>query len=944
MWPERQHELIERDDELAAVRHLAVGLGGGVGGLVVIEGPPGIGKSRLADAAADHAVQAGVDVLRAHGSELESAFPFGVALQLLEPALRHLSAAARDEVLSGAARLARPLLADGAADAGTSSDFSLLHGLTWCVANLGERRPIMLVVDDGQWSDVPSLRWLAYLAQRIDELPVGLVVAARSGEPQAPADLLAGLAGHRLARRLTPRPLSTAAVGALAARTLAAPVAPSFAAACARATRGNPYLLTELLRLARAEAVDPDERGAARIGTFVPEAVLDQLAMRLARLPADAAQLARAVAVLGDDAHLRRAARLAQVDAGAAAAAADALVVADVLTSDDPLRFRHPLVAASVYESIPDQARAVAHRRAAQLLQEEAAAVDRVASHLLRAPREGRAWVVDALTQAADHARALAAPGEAARLLRRALEEPPAPDRRAATLIALGRAETLAAAPAAPERFAQAARLVADPAQRAAALHEQGLGLYQRGAFAAARRAYADALAVLPASDAPAAAAIRADDLMATLLEGGGAERVAIAAYELMARDAGSLSLSERKLLATVALTLTITVGATREQTLAVARQALGGHALLEAEGADGAALYAATGVLVAADAFAEEERLLDAAVQDARRRGSPLGFATAVYARTWPRLFAGDLSGAVDDAERALAARRDGWGVYAGAAYAALIAAHLDRDELDLAAARADEATAQLGPPEGISWAPLLVARGHVHLAQGRAEQALADFEQSGQLAGDNLLPLILNEWRSCTGMLRTRRGDPSGRSLIEEELGYARRYGSARSTAVALRRLAVIEPREAELARLEEAVAVLEGSEARVERARCLVGFGAALRRANKRREAGGVLGDGLELARACGARAIERRALEELEVAGAVARRRAGRGVDALTPAEARVATLAAEGLTNREIAEQLFVTRKAVEYHLGNVYGKLQITSRASLAQALHAPAR
>jgi DNA-binding CsgD family transcriptional regulator len=109
--------------------------------------------------------------------------------------------------------------------------------------------------------------------------------------------------------------------------------------------------------------------------------------------------------------------------------------------------------------------------------------------------------------------------------------------------------------------------------------------------------------------------------------------------------------------------------------------------------------------------------------------------------------------------------------------------------------------------------------------------------------------------------------------------------------------------------------------------------------LRRVGRRSDAGRALGDALELARECGARLLEERALEELEVAGTRVQRAALRGADALSPSERRVVALAIEGLSNRQIAEALFVTRKAVEWHLGNAYRKLDVRSRRELPAAL-----
>ena len=138
-----------------------------------------------------------------------------------------------------------------------------------------------------------------------------------------------------------------------------------------------------------------------------------------------------------------------------------------------------------------------------------------------------------------------------------------------------------------------------------------------------------------------------------------------------------------------------------------------------------------------------------------------------------------------------------------------------------------------------------------------------------------------------------------------------------------------------------LREAVATLEGSEARLDHAHALVDLGAALRRAGKRTEARERLAEGLELADRCGATALVDMAEAELRAAGARPRRRALSGVASLTPSELRVAEMAAEGMMNKEIAQALFVTLRTVEMHLSNAYGKLEISSRDQLPEVLGA---
>ncbi|HEV2813663.1 MAG TPA: ATP-binding protein, partial [Solirubrobacteraceae bacterium] len=301
----------EREAELAALAEAVAGASAGAGELVVVEAPAGMGKSRLLDETAVRAGSAGVDVLAARAMELERSFPFGVALQLFGPALARLDEGERAAVFAGAARLAAPLFEAPQPPRPEPGDFSVMHGLYWLASNLADRTPLALLIDDAHWADEPSLRLCVYLAQRIDELPIALVVAARPGEPGAPSELLDALAGHRLARRLRPAPLTEDAVGAVVAETTGAEPDRRFTAACAQVSGGNPYLLRALMTAAQAEGLRPTAADAPRVPDLAPEGVLRALSARLARLPQGAASVARAVAVLGDDARLRHAATLA---------------------------------------------------------------------------------------------------------------------------------------------------------------------------------------------------------------------------------------------------------------------------------------------------------------------------------------------------------------------------------------------------------------------------------------------------------------------------------------------------------------------------------------------------------------------------------------------------------------------------------------------------------
>src|SRR6266487_2175834 len=190
---------------------------------------------------------------------------------------------------------------------------------------------------------------------------------------------------------------------------------------------------------------------------------------------------------------------------------------------------------------------------------------------------------------------------------------------------------------------------------------------------------------------------------------------------------------------------------------------------------------------------------------------------------------------------------------------------------------------------------------------------------------------------------MLQLERADEAGQ-LAAEEVEHARTWGAPRALAGALRAAGLIEAGERGLTLFEEAVGVVESSPAKLEHAKSRTELGAALRRANRRAEAREHLRQAVELATICGATALATRAERELLATGARPRRIALSGAESLTPSERRVAEMAAEGPTNREIAQALFVTQRTVEVHLTSIYRKLGISSRSQLAAVLAEPAR
>ena len=478
--------LRERERDLAAVEELLQHRGG----VLLIEGRAGIGKTSLVEAACARAGELGHEVVRARGSELESGFAFGVVRQLFERRLAAAGEGERAALLAGPAAAARPLLSGevSAQPAGDSS-FAVLHGLYWLVVNLAAGGPVLIAVDDAHWADEPSLRWLAYLAPRLEGLAAGMLVTMRQDDP---ADMSAPLAAVRAqsAAVLRPALLSEQAVSAMVRAAAGGEAGDELCGAAYAACGGNPLYLAELLRAAQASgrplaALQPAELLAGGL-----EGIARQVIARVSSLGPAALGLAQALAVLGDGCELRHAAAIADVTMAAAARLAGGLVRAEVLAAGDRPRFVHPVIRDALEASLDSGGKDRAHRCAARLLHAEGAPPGQVAAHLLRVRPAGDRWVLARLREAAEAAMGTGAPQAAASLLDRALAEPPPPGQRAAVLREAARAQVTAGRERAFVLLEEAQRLAASPRERA------GIALEVAEAYAALFR-WVDAVDVI---------------------------------------------------------------------------------------------------------------------------------------------------------------------------------------------------------------------------------------------------------------------------------------------------------------------------------------------------------------------------------------------------------------------------------------------------------------
>jgi DNA-binding CsgD family transcriptional regulator len=373
-----------------------------------------------------------------------------------------------------------------------------------------------------------------------------------------------------------------------------------------------------------------------------------------------------------------------------------------------------------------------------------------------------------------------------------------------------------------------------------------------------------------------------------------------------------------------------------------MAEHALGAGRLVADQTADAPGVYFATCALSVADGLAPALSHLDIALAEATSRGSVRGFATASCFRAFARCRAGDVRGAEADAAAARThGEEPGLGVLKPAIAATLIECAMEREGPE-PAERILAAVDRTGPDPGSVFAVLLYdAAAHLHLAQHRPSAALEEVRRCEQWAADAgvTTPAWIG-WRGLAALAYRALDEPErARRLAQDEVERARAFGGQRALSIALRRYGLLERGEPAVELLREAVGTGAAAGARLEHARALLALGSALRRSGHPKDARAPLREALDLALRCGAPQLAGRAREELVAAGGRPRRARLTGVESLTGSELRVARMAADGLSNREIAQALFVTVRTVEGHLTHAYGKLGIGTRRELEQEL-----
>lgn len=928
--------LIEREQELARIDAALEAARSGTGATVLIEAAAGIGKTSLIALACERAASADMTVLDARASPLERDYAMGVVRQCFERELHRQRDG--DALFSGAVALARHVILDVPARSETSPE-GVLHGLYWLTANLAERAPVLLAIDDAHWADEESLRFVAYMAGRVQTLPVALVVGSRPPDDPTAAVVLDELRREPATVVLEPAPLEVAGVHAFLRTAQAGPVEAPFAVACHHASGGNPFLLGELVRALRADRVSFTALHADRVTEVTPPTVARSVRATLDRLGASQRALAQAVAVLGDGVDVSLAAELAGVPTIEATFAAGELTRVALLADATPLRFRHPLLAGAVRATLSAPQRAAAHGRAATLLRDRRAGPERVALQLMHAAPSGDPAVVDELRAAAQRARGRGSPSTAIGLLRRALGEPPPEQARAAILLELGRAE------AAMGRSADAAAHLQEAYDCAAQPQLRGhaaLALFDAlGGDMQRVRELQPLVARARAEAAPD------DQELATRL--WGIEMLCTAPREVLAVHGDARQLAgdtpgEAVALGHLVVPMLYAGATAAEVESVVSRAARQAGPLLE-EGATSLVVTAVFVGLYWLDRTDDDGALLDAAVAAARRRGSTAELSLAHSHRATHLRRRGRLGEAEADARIAVAAAGEtGWAGGGAGAIIPLVGVLVDQGRLGeadqvIADAHPDGRPILDSPPTNF----LLLERASLRNAQGRHAEALedwAEFERRDMRFWGAVG--ITGIAGMCAAVeAQAALGDRDGaRALAERAMACASSWDAPGYIGQTLHaRARIDDDRDAALAMLQQAVAQLRRSPARLELARALLTLGAFLRRRGDRVASRRPLRDSFRLADECRAQPLAEAARAELRASGIRLQRQAADGADGLTPSERRIADMAAEGASNADIAQALFLSVKTVEMHLTRVYRKLAISRRADLPRVL-----
>ncbi|MGY1641789.1 AAA family ATPase [Geodermatophilus sp. SYSU D00703] len=899
-----------REREQAAVAALLADAAAGRGGALVLRGQPGVGKSALLADAADTEDRT---VLRTQGIESESPLAFAALQRLLRPV-----AACTDRLPAPQAQALRA--AFGEVTGGEADRFLVFLAVLGVLAEAGEQAPVLAVVDDAHWLDDASAAALLFAARRLQNERVALLFAARTGDVRTfdsgdlPTLELGGIDAE--------------AAGALLSERAGVPVPPEVRDALLGGTGANPLALVEL-----AEALTTDQlSGAAPLPERLPltEGVERAFLDRCRRLPAEA-QSVLLVAAADDSG---RAAVIRQA-ATALGAGEDGLETAErsglLRVRDGAVELRHPLVRSAVYGAATSSGRRRAHRALAAALTRPDDA-DRRAWHLAASVEEPDAGVVAALDAAAERSVARAGHEAASAAWERAAELSPPGEGRAGRLYRAALSAWRAA------RSVRAAGLVdaglaltADPGLRADLRRLRAHLEFHAASPDEAHRMVLDAAAEVASHDRRQAGDLA---MLGAALAASGARSGSTVDPTALLPDAGpDAPVRDRCLVA-----LTRGLHAVPRRDWATSTRFLRAAVDLADDLDDVADEDLLLNLGVAAWPLGDDEvalRLQDRLLRSARDMRAVVMVVHALTRRSIPDLATGRWATAATGAGEALPlAQNCGQPVLAAwpTAVLAVLAAlrgETDRAVAQLAAFEAVAAECALGIVTEIVTDLARWTRGLLDAADPAA--ALHPLEQLRSIPGGQLAALDRIE----TAVRADRTA--TARAWVDDLGAYAEGTGAAWAVALAAHGRAVLADGADADEQFRTALAAHENSLRRPAQARTQLAYGRFLRRNRRRVDARPHLRAALATFEDLRAAPWAEQARQELRASGETARRRNG-GVPAteLTAQEVQVTRLVRQGLSNRDVAAQLFVSPRTVDFHLRNVFTKLGVSSRTELA--------
>ncbi|MFI2214763.1 AAA family ATPase [Streptomyces sp. NPDC020141] len=910
----------------------------GTGSSLLITGPAGTGRTILLDDAATAARQRGFTVLHVRCSYADRETPLELPQRLTQSACRLGAQRLWFPIARQAADLLRGLPAEGVPRAAAPRG---LYGVLGRLAAPEAAGPLLVAVDDVQWADEDSLRWLVGLAERCRDTPLTLLLSLCPGTEEHGAGLLADLTLTQ-SRELPLRDLGRTSVAAVLEHHLGVGPEEEFTDACLAATGGNLHLVASLAARLAQLGHGCDARAASALPGIVVDSIARSFDGQLRRLSPYAPHVVGALVVLDSPATPARIAELTGLGRSVVASIAERLVRLGVLTPGPAgVTVRHPVLATAVRAALaPGEAEAL-HGRAARLLHRAEAAPDAVARHLARALPSGEPWVLEALRAGAADRTAAGDPDAACGHLRRALAEPLAPEPRAALLLELAEAASRTDLAEAAAALDEAIRLSPD-ARRAVRRTPGLLDLLLLSAPPEQAEQTALALAGPQPRDADPALALRLyhcgvrgplPSPSVSPAAGGDTDRHGNTDDGGGPDDGGVFA---------GALTALTRLRRHGESAAAFAEAHKAARSEFPSTPAHVMSHLWAAEVMIHTGRPDAAAALLEAALIRTRRwRHRPLE-ALARSLRSLRLLAAEGPAAALDDARAAVATLHACAAAPSGP-LATLVRARLVH--LLTLAGRCEEAGAELeragvpdGPPVGLAGATHLFARGELKTTLGYTEDGVRDLLECGRRLREHGLAGVLLPWRSSAARALLEAGrDGQARELALAEAEEARAHHAPGILGLALSAAARTAGGTAPEV-MDEAVDLLRAHGAPHELARVLTDQGVLLHRAGRTPAARAALREAVHLAQDIGAAPVLERAAAELTAAGGRMPRSRRKGLDSLTAAERKVAALAAGGHTNREISKFLFVQLRTVEIHLTNTYRKLGIESRDQLRQS------